>query len=150
MTTMLIAVENKGADIIGTNYWETEHAMRGLCFVSINAGCFRLLVPEPQESSIAEMATAKVAIVSRGPWPKQGRKDAFEILFEDGTDSPFSLCMSAEQFMSFPFETDQDCPGQPPRWTLTVWTQDGKKKLELPCRYRLVREIPCLEEFPEG
>lgn len=145
----MIIIENLGSDITGTNYWETEHAMRGLFFVSYSGGAFRLLVPGCQESLITEMAMAKVVVVSRGPWPKQNGRDAVEILFDDGTDYPFSLHLVAEQFEPKPLDTDRDRTGQPPRWKLTVWTQDGKKKLELPCRYRFVKKIPCLKKFPE-
>lgn len=149
MTEKLVFVQNDGADIIKTNYWEIDHAQRGLFYVSINAGTFRLLVPAFQEGVIAEMATAKVVIISRGPWPDKNRDDAFEFLFEDHSNNPFSLFMVPGQFILLPRDSDCDQPGQPPSWRFAAWTQDGKK-LELPCRYRLVNKIPCLKKFPEG
>lgn len=145
---MIISTENNDAEIISTNYWQTEHAARGLFYVSINAGTFRLLVPAVQEGAIAEMATAREVIVSRGAWPDMGKYDALEILFEDGSDSPFVLHLVADQADRMPTDADRDRPGQPPRWKCAIWTEDGKK-LELPCRYRLVKKIPCLKPFQE-
>lgn len=143
---MLIQIQNNGPDLISTNYWHTEHAARGLFFVSINAGVFRLLVPAVHEGAIAEMVTAREVVISRGPWPDQGKHDAIEILFDDDSDCPFVVQMLPEQFDRIPEDLDRDRSGQPPRWRMTVWTEDGKK-LELPCRYRLVKRIPNMKPF---
>jgi hypothetical protein len=142
----LIQFVSNGPEIISTNYWQTKHAQRGLFYLSTNAGCFRLLVPAVQEGAIAEMATAREVIISRGVWPERGRHDALEILFEDDSDSPFALHIVTEQVDRLPDASDRDRPGQPARWKLAVWTEAGKL-LELPCRYRLVKKIPCLKPF---
>lgn len=86
-------------------------------------------------------AVAEV-IISRGPWPEQGKQDVIEILFEDGTDNPYAIHLSSESLDRMPLDSDQDRHGQPPRWKLTVWTRTGKA-LELPCRYRRAKQIPC-------
>jgi len=142
----MITIENDGQDITGTNYWETEHAGRGLVYVSINAGCFRLLIPDARVSEIGEMRTAREVIVSRGPWPKMGRHDAVELMFEDDSDEPYALHLSTESFDRLPLPADRDRPGQEPRWKLSVWTTSGKA-LELPCRYRVVKSIPCMKPW---
>lgn len=41
----MITVQNDGPDIASTNYWESAHAARGLCYLSGNAGALRLLAP---------------------------------------------------------------------------------------------------------
>ena len=51
-------IRNAGADIAETDYWHTEHASVGLCYLSGNAGVWRLLVPEAAEGSLAEMRTS--------------------------------------------------------------------------------------------
>lgn len=144
----LIQIVNNESEIVSTNYWQTENAQRGLFYLSINAGAFRLLVPDIQEAVIAEMATAKEVIVSRGPWPSQNKHDALEFLFEDFTDTPFVLQILPEQADRLPLDSDRDRQGQPPRWKFTVWTEAGKK-LERPARYRLVKKIPCMKAWKE-
>ena len=41
----MITIRNEGQVIVSTSYWSTEHARRGLLYLSINAGACRLLVP---------------------------------------------------------------------------------------------------------
>ena len=41
----ILKFENDGPLIVASNYWESEMAAAGKLYVSINAGCFRLLVP---------------------------------------------------------------------------------------------------------
>lgn len=53
----MIHIENQGAEIASTNYWDTPHAQRGFCYLSGNAGVWRLLVPEAQAALLAEMRT---------------------------------------------------------------------------------------------
>jgi hypothetical protein len=79
----MLEIVNDGPAITSTNYWETDYARAGEVFLSLNAGCFRLLLPEALEREIAEMATAGNVIVSRGPWPDGGKADAIELLFDD-------------------------------------------------------------------
>jgi hypothetical protein len=139
----LIRIENDGPEIVVTNYWSTPNAKAGYYFLSINAGAFRLLVPRSQTAEIGEWRTAREVIVSRGPWPAQGRPDAIEILFEDDTGEPYVIHLVVEQTDRLPIDTDQDIPGTPHRWVFTVWTEGGKA-LTLPCRYRRAAKIPHL------
>lgn len=141
-----IEIKNEGQDIVSTNYWETEHARRGLYYLSINAGVFRLLVPDAQVAEVADWLSAHEVIISRGPWPDAGKSDALEILFEDDSESPYVIHLSGEQIDRMPLDTDSDHKGNPPRWKFSAWTQKGKV-MELPCRYRLVKELPFLKKW---
>ena len=138
---MLIQIDNCGKSIAKTNYWDSEHALAGLFFLSWNAGAARLLVPDVQKLTLQEMRTAKYAIVSRGPWADQGGRDALELLFEDGSDAPFSIHLVAEQTDRMIPETDQGGG-----FVVTVWTRDGEK-LRLPGKYRTVDALPCLDDW---
>ena len=142
----MIEIHNNGQDILSTNYWQTEHSERGYLYCSINAGCFRLLIPPAQESQIPEMQTAREVIVSRGAWPEAGKLEAIEIMFEDDSDSPYCLHLGSEQLDQLPLDADRDRPGQPPRWKFSAHTRAGKA-FELPCRYRVVKKIPYLKPF---
>lgn len=141
----MIQVRNNGADIVETNYWETDAAKAGKIFCSCNNGAIRLLLPVPAESAVPDMQAAKEIVLSRGPWPEARIDEAVEILFDDGSDSPFALHLTHNSFDLFPAEppTDQS-------WAISVWCQrDGAphKVLDRPCHWRRVCEIPCLEPW---
>lgn len=145
---MKLEVRNHGPLILSTNYWDTPECKLGRYLVSINAGAFRLLLPDVYESALEDMKTAKGVAVSRGPWAAQRLTDAFEFLFDDGTDSPYALHSSPEAFDRLP--TDADAAGE---WVFSVWTRPrrGKphKALERPCRYRRSPQIPDLRPWEE-
>lgn len=136
---MLIKIENDGPEIVSTNYWDLEHAARGFCFLSLNAGTARLLVPKPMEPQIPEMtAGVSLAIITRGEY--KGR-ESLEILFEDGSSSPFALHMSTEQVDRLFSDADRH-----KEFRLSIWTQGGKQA-EFPCRYRKARRLPYLKPW---
>lgn len=139
---MLFTIENNGPEILATNYWQSEHAARGYLYLSINAGAFRLLVPPAQEVTISEMLTGREAIISRGPWADQGGREALEILFEDLTDAPYSVCILAEQCDRLPADSDRNRTDL----LLSIWTTAGKAG-EMPARYRKVKRVPWLKPW---
>jgi hypothetical protein len=117
--------------------------MAGKFFLSINAGCIRLLLPDNQLDMLAEMKTGKKVIISRGPWPDQRRDDGFEIMFEDYSDNPFAIHVSTESWDMVPAK---DTIGK--KWDFAIWTRSGcmyQKK----CYYRTVDIIPCLKPWGE-
>lgn len=96
-------IENDGPELKKTNFWESEYNARGLFFVSINAGCFRMFVPESQEAAIKEMQTGKIVEISRTTY--QGR-EMVRLLFDDLSDYPYSLDLSQGQFDRLPDLSD--------------------------------------------
>lgn len=137
----MLKIENKGQAVASTNYWDSEHAKAGYCFLSWNAGAARLLLPDSQKLLLKEMRSAKFVIVSRGPWPEHGGREALELLFEDDSDAPFCLHLVAEQCDRLIPETDQGGG-----FAVTVWTRGGEK-LRVPGQYRQVASLPCLEPW---
>ena len=85
------------------------------------------------------MQTATEAVISRGPWPDRGLRDAFEVLLEDGSDAPFSLHLSPEQLDRIP--TSGDRHGE---HVFSIWTSAGKQ-FECPAWYRIVKCLPWLK-----
>ncbi len=134
---------NKGQAIASTNFWNSDYASEGLTYLSWNAGAGRLLLPDCQKPMLREMRSAKYVIVSHGPWSEQGGREALELLFEDGTDAPFCIHMSAEQ-------CDRQMPvtEQGGGFYIAVWTRGGMK-LRLPGKYREVNHIPYLKTWSE-
>lgn len=141
----MLTIQNNGPEIVSTNYWQTEHAACGYVYLSINAGAFRILIPPSQEGAIAEMLTAREAIISRGPWADQGGREAMEILFEDFTDTPYSLCILAEQCDRLPADSDRNRTNL----RLSIWTVAGKAG-EMPAKYRKVKRLPWLKPWQKS
>jgi hypothetical protein len=143
MDPNLLTIENKGQAIIATNFWATETARAGYCYLSWNAGAARLLLPDTLASEVREMKGAQYVIVSRGPWTDHGNRDALELLFEDNSNSPYCLHLTMEQ-------TDRSLPAdnQGSGFVVTVWNRSGEQ-LRIPGKYRIVRAIPCLEAWNE-
>lgn len=50
-----IEIENDGPAILRTTYWRTEHAKRGLLYLSVNAATLRLLVPPAVQRLLGEL-----------------------------------------------------------------------------------------------
>lgn len=141
-------IDNAGTDILSTDYWDTEHAARGLLYLSINAGAFRLLVPPVQAAMIAELRTMRIdgAAVTRGRW--EGRYDCVEVLLDDGSDSPWACHMTPESLDRLPPDDEIGRVVQ-----LAVWTRgnDGKpqKVLQQVCTYRRAKVLPDLRPWKE-
>ncbi len=138
----IITIVNDGQNIEQTNYFESPAAKAGYVFLSINAGAFRLLVPDSiAQALVEEIATANEVIISRGAWESQGNRDAFEIMFEDNSDSPYALHISANQAHTLPLASDAD-----KQWVFTMWNSKGKIA-EFPSWYRIVNRLPCLAKY---
>ena len=140
-TTMLF-IGNRGQEIGGTNYWDSENARNGLFYLSWNAGAARLLVPDRMLPAIDEMRTASHAVISRGPRarPKvKSKRDALEILFEDGSDAPYLLQLGPEQTDALPPKSDagRESP-------LIIWARLGEQ-LRMSAKFQVVSRLPTLE-----
>ncbi len=135
----MFVFENKGQALAGTNFWDSDHARAGYFFLSWNAGAARLLVPDSQKSVIREMKSRYV-IISRGRYED---REALEVLFEDGTDTPYSMLIGAEMTDRLIPEADQGGG-----LVVTIWTRGGMK-LRLPGKYRVVGNLPDLSEWVE-
>jgi hypothetical protein len=144
----MVVIENHGALILSTDYWQTDAAKAGKVYCSCNAGTVRILLPNSQRRMVDDMRSAKYVILSRGPWKAMQRDEAVELLFEDETQEPFSMHLSVESFDMLPAK-----PMDGQEWVVSVWMlKEGKPKktLERPCKWRMVDEIPCLEPWGES
>jgi len=78
----------------------------------------------------------------RGPWPAQGLAEAIELLFDDGSDSPYALHLSPQQIDRVPPDSES---GREVR--VTVWTEGPTCTLDLPGRYRRSARLPDLSPW---
>jgi hypothetical protein len=87
---------NDGPLLVATDYWQSETAAAGKLYVSINAGCFRLLVPKSQHAVISDMRPkAKHIVVSMLPRDKWvDREYCLEWMVEDGSNTPWACHLS--------------------------------------------------------
>ena len=138
-----IETANHGPLILSSTYWGSAIEELGKLWISTNAGAIRVLVPRSMRRVIEDMRAAKYVICSRGPWPEQRRADAMELLFEDGTDSPFSLHVGPESVDLFPGE-----PEAGKQWVCSVWDckkNKPHKATERKCFWRRVSSLPWLK-----
>jgi hypothetical protein len=132
----MILVTNSGPLIMASNYWGGELDRQGLAFLSINARALRLLMPRTLEPLIPDMATGKIVVASR---PRNPSKYAMELMFDDGSDSPYCVHLSAGQVDRMPPQSDSGRTDL----EFTAWTQprrdDGPHEaLRRPAAYRIV------------
>ena len=79
---------------------------------------------------------------------RKQRKYSVEIMWDDGSDSPYALHLTPASFDSLPAE-----PVLGREWVLTVWTKKDTsphKSLERKCHWRRVERIPCLAPWSSG
>lgn len=115
----MIEIANDGGNIASTNYWRTDAARQGFCYLSGNAGVWRLLVPPAAEYLLPDMRTGQRASIERSV----RRTDCIDIVFDDGTTQPFSLSLDRRHV---------DRALQVGPYRLTVWTDAGRQ-VDLPC-----------------
>jgi hypothetical protein len=140
MSTQVI-IANDGAEITSTNYWQTEQAQKGLFFLSINAGCMRLLVPNTQLGMLRDMTeNVREVVLTRGTL--DGVADAVELMFEDGSDTPFYMHIGPAQ--ADRMWTSQDEKRQ---WPFVIWTMTGKVASFDRCFLRRTSRLPYLKPW---
>jgi hypothetical protein len=143
-----ISIVNDGADVLSTNYWDSDLARAGKLFCSVNGGAIRVLLPRGLDSFIYDLVVARECVVSRGPWPEQDCADAVEIMWDDGSERSFAVQLTPASFDAL--------PGEPPpgrEWRISVWVCSGGAPLrfdESACRWRRVERIPCLLPWAGG
>jgi hypothetical protein len=141
----MILFSNDGAEIVKTNYFDSDWAVEGYFFLTWNAGVARLVVPDSRLDLLNDLTSAEFVILSTGPWDTlsaDGRRDMIELLFEDSSDAPLALHISMEQTdRALAISPDTD------KATLTIWTRAGKQA-EKVCRLRRAEKVPCLDPWP--
>jgi hypothetical protein len=109
---------NDGPLLVASDYWQSEIAAAGKLYVSINADCFRLLVPQSQHTVISDMRPkAKHIVVSLLPRDKWVyREYCLEWMVEDGSDTPWACHLSPGAVNRAPNHEDVG-----KKWLGSVW-----------------------------
>lgn len=109
----MFSISNKGQAIHETNYWATEEAQAGYCYLSHNAAALRLLLPKSRECWLPDMEVAKKISIERSVFSAE----CIDIVFEDGTAAPFAIALSRDLMDCLPWKGR----GIP----FTVWGEAG-------------------------
>ena len=133
----MLTIVNDGQKIRETNFWQLS---TNKFWVSVNAGCMRLLVPRAMHYTIDDIKTGKEVVVSRGPMPSAGILDGMEIMFDDHTDEPFAIHVGTAAFDLVPNEEwiEREFP-------FHVYTET--EVIHFSAHYRVVRRLPCLKRW---
>jgi hypothetical protein len=116
----ILLEQDEGPRIVSTNYWESEMARQGVILATPRQGVLRLLLPCTHWGDLSDMRAAEYCVLSRGPWPAQHLSDAVEIMFEDGSNTPFVILLSPDSFWGKVPQADER------EWRVAIWTQkDG-------------------------
>lgn len=87
-----------------TNWWGLPYADKGYIYVTFNAGEFRVLLPHDYEYLITAMRCATRVDITRGPWEERDIEDAISLVWEDGSNNPLAIQISAHQFDGIPYQ----------------------------------------------
>jgi hypothetical protein len=132
-----ITIENNGDKIIGSNFWDNqEEEDFYLSWIDKTA---RLLVVAPAAQTIKEIEFAQEVIITQGTSTLSGN-NAYEILFEDGSDTPFVLILDEQK------QSDKKIKevGKE-KMRLTLWEKD-KMLIEFPMSFRKKETLPYMEK----
>lgn len=88
-----VAFGNDGPHIAWTTYWDLPLATMGLCYLSGNAGAWRLLIPGCHDEAIEEFRSVTLASIE----PSTAIPGHIDIVAVDGTASPY--CVTIGQAM---------------------------------------------------
>ncbi|MBX7224080.1 MAG: hypothetical protein K1Y36_29460 [Blastocatellia bacterium] len=129
----MIAIQNKGAEILTANYWESERENLSQPFASFYLGCFRLLLPRLWTGHLDLMKQGREVEVVRWAQPESGKGEIFEFRFLAGSRTVFSLQLDAKG--GFDRLPGPAAYGEPGRVSVWGWSETGPiKTLELPAR----------------
>lgn len=94
----MIEIVNDGPAITSTSYWSTEHARRGLLYLSINAATLRILVPTKIVHVLGALPPVdRPVALSRSTW--QGRS-TYVIQWDEPAETgldPYSIDIDQAQ-----------------------------------------------------
>lgn len=126
----IIQITNNKTEIINTNYFESLLNKHGKFYVSINAGAFRLLIPDVYLNTMEkELPLAQKMVITRD-------STMFNILFEDYSETPYQIQLSSNSFDRLPSQQDKGRD-----FIFSAWTKKGgkiKKIFETICEYHSI------------
>ena len=131
---MLTIHNNPDGTAAKNNYRESRYNAEGLVYLSRHSRALRLFIPTAASAWVSEMKAARRATIT--PSERKGCKDHLDIRFDNGTPSPFSICIQKD------FQTD-GIPNNG-QTKLLVYADPLDKPLNIPCRV----VMPAVQRAP--
>lgn len=121
---MLTIHNNPDGTIADTDYWQSEYNTRDLAYLSGHNLALRLLLPTSAATLwLPEIKTGKRVLIE--PAVRQGYNNHIDLVFDDGTDTPFSLCLDKDRQLDRSLRSGQT--------KLLIYTDGQTRPLALPC-----------------
>ena len=137
------SIINAGRKIQDTNYFTSDLGKCNIVNLTFNAGAGRLLVPNGYKDEVLrEIGTAKHVVLSLGRFypEEEAPRMMGELMFEDFSDSPYSIHIQQEMI-------DRKLTSDRQKSTLLIYTEDGEYKKEFKLYIRTVPTLPCLKAW---
>jgi hypothetical protein len=87
---------DKEGCMTNTTYWENGFCEGNDYYLVFNKKIYSLLVPEEKYEWMVEIVDAQTAIITKGSY--NGKKDCYEIMFQDNIETPYTIILSDDQF----------------------------------------------------
>ena len=125
----MLTIHNRpDGTIADTDYWQSEYNARGLAYLSGHRLGLRLLLPTAHAAEwLPKIQTGKRAVIE--PPARQGYTNHIDIVFDDDTASPFSLCLDRTKQLDTALRSGHT--------RLLVYAGSLQNPLELPCTITL-------------
>lgn len=125
----MLTIHNRpDGTIADTDYWQSEYNERGLAYLSGHSLGLRLLLPTSHADEwLPEIQTGKRTVIE--PPVRQGYTNHIDIVFDDGTGSPFSLCIDRTKQLDTALRSGNT--------RLLVYAGSLQDPFELPCTINL-------------
>jgi hypothetical protein len=125
---------NNGSEIVETNYFDSQMGKAGMFYLGMNAGVARLLIPDCAIQWVKEMQTGDHCVLTSGIYQGQ---PSMEIMFDDGSKSPFALFLPLSNCDFQPRTSDVP-------FVISAWTRAGKVG-QWEAFSRMALRLPCLQ-----
>jgi hypothetical protein len=127
--------------LISTTYWESEGCKNGAFFLAFNKGIYSLLVPEQGKAMLDGLKSLYPlsVVISCGVY--NGKPGAYEIMFDDGSGTPYRLQLGGNQVLPAPEGSDTGWKG-----SFYIYA-DGLDEFSAYFRnvyFRIVDTLPCM------
>lgn len=142
----LLTIGNNSQEITSTNYWELPYNTRGEFYISINAACVRLLIPEKFDADIdfidALLSSKQIILSILKKYLIEENKLAIELMFDDHSQNPYCIHMGAHQIDRLFLNEDNN------KITRFISYAKGLRVVnDTHCGIRHVNKIPCMSEW---
>lgn len=127
MDRLTIAVNADGS-LKETDYAQSPYNKRGLAYLHVHNNGLVLLLPEiSADGWLREIHTSRKVVIA--PPARSGYRKHIDLVFIDGTDSPFSLCLDRTVQVSAPLRNRETI--------LRVYNASGQLQTQMACAITL-------------